>query len=84
MFDERNIGKLSCLWEAIHSFADFDKDYILKKEVFNLILINAILGENPSWQPHVFIFVHISVKVKVLDVQAWEFRKVGADNTVEY
>ena len=45
MFDESDIGKSSCLLEAIHAFANFDKDYVVNKEMFNLIFINEILGK---------------------------------------
>ena len=48
MFDERNIGKSSCLWEDIHAFENFDKDYVVNNEMFSMIFINEILGENPS------------------------------------
>ena len=48
-----------------------------------MVFINEILGGNPSWYPHVLIIIHIGVEVKVLYVQAWEFRKFGADNTIE-
>ena len=44
VFDEYNIGKSSFLWEAIHDFANFDKDFVVNKEVFNLIFINEIFG----------------------------------------
>ena len=49
VFYDRDIRKVSCLCEAIHSFANFEKDYVVNKEVFNLIFINVILGGNPSW-----------------------------------
>ena len=49
VFDERDIGKSSCLWEAIHVFANFDKYSVVNKEMFNMVFINEILGENPSW-----------------------------------
>ena len=48
MFYECNIGKLLCLWGAIHSFANFNKDFVVNEEVFNIIFINEILGVNPS------------------------------------
>ena len=48
MFDECVIGKSSCLWEAIHAFEMFDKYYVINKELFSLVFINEILGENPS------------------------------------
>ena len=44
MFDEKDIGKLSCLWEAIHTFANYDRDSVVNKEMFNMVLINEILG----------------------------------------
>ena len=83
VFDDRDMGKFSCWWKDIHAFSNFDKDSVVNKEVFNLIFINETLGKNPSWYPHVFILIHIGVKVNVLDVQAYEFSKFGADNTVE-
>ena len=49
MFDEQDIGKLSCLWEAIHTFANYDRDSVVNKEMFNMVLINEILGENTLW-----------------------------------
>ena len=70
VFDEKDIGKSSFLWEAIYAFANFDKDYVVIKEVFNLVLINEILGGDPLCQPHVFILIHTGVEVKVLDVNA--------------
>ena len=70
MFDERNICKLSSLWEAIHDLANFNKYYVVNKEMFNMFFINEKLGGNPSWYPQVFILIHISVEVKVLDFQA--------------
>ena len=47
LFDERNIVNLSFLWEAIHSFANFDKDSFVNKEMFNIVFINKILEGNP-------------------------------------
>ena len=47
VFDDQNIAKWSYLWEAIHAFANFDKDSVVNNEVFNMIFINRILGENP-------------------------------------
>ena len=44
-FDERNIGKSSCLWDSIHTFAVFDKDSVVIKEMFNLVCIDKILGK---------------------------------------
>ena len=44
MFDDCNIGKLSCLWEVIHNFFNFDEYFVVNKEVFNLIFVNEILG----------------------------------------
>ena len=49
VFDERDIGMLSCLWEAIHAFANSDKDSVVNKEMFNMVFINEILGGNPLW-----------------------------------
>ena len=46
MFDDHNIGKSSWLWEAINAFEIFDKDYVVNKEMFSLVLINETLGEN--------------------------------------
>ena len=46
MFHERDIGKLSCLWEAMHAFANFDSDSVVNKEMINLVFINEILGLN--------------------------------------
>ena len=49
VFDEHNIGKLSCSWEAMHDFESFEKDYVVNKEILNLVFINEILGLNPLW-----------------------------------
>ena len=70
VFNERNIGKLLCFWEAIHAFGDFDKNSVVHKEMFNMMFINEILGGNPSWLPYVFLLIHSSVEAKVLDIQA--------------
>ena len=40
VFDEHNIVNLSCLWKAIHAFANLDKDSVVNKEMFNLVFIN--------------------------------------------
>ena len=44
VFDEINIGNLYWFWEALHFFANFDKDSVVNTEIFNLVFINGILG----------------------------------------
>ena len=49
VFDDRDIGKSYWLRDTIHAFANPNKDFVVNKEVLDLIFINGILGENPSW-----------------------------------
>ena len=40
VFDERDICKLSWLWEAIHVFANINKYCVVNKEMFNMAFMN--------------------------------------------
>ena len=70
VFDERNIGKLYCLWESIHAYADFEKYSVVNKELLNLVFINEIFGGDSSWLSHVFVLIYIGVEVKGVIFQA--------------
>ena len=69
--------------KAVHAFSYLYHDSVFVKEMFNVVVIDEFLWENPSWQPHVLEFVHVRRQIEILDVDGHELGSWGGNDTVE-
>ena len=81
---EANVGNESSLLEAVHALPNLNVNpAVWGDEVLQRVLVDDFLGNNAEGEPHVFVPLHGSVEVKVLDVGYHEAGVGGRDCTVE-
>ena len=70
---EMVIGNVTSLGEPIHAFADFDINVLVVDKRGEIMLLHDGVGDDSNQYPHLFVFIHGSVEVKVFDVASHEF-----------
>lgn len=66
---EAILGNFTSLREAVHTFVDLNKDTLINKEFFQVILSNDTGRELSAMDAHVFRTFHGGAEVVVVDIQ---------------
>ena len=69
MEDKAFICDQSGLWQAVHAFADLDKDEAVVHEGQEVVLGHDAVGDGPNRDAHVLVPGHRRVEIKIGDVK---------------
>ena len=59
--------------KAVHSTPNFDVDMTVLNQFVEVVFIDNLLGNEGEWHLHIFLAVHWSSKIEIVNVKAHVF-----------
>jgi hypothetical protein len=71
------IGQAASLWKPVHAAPDFDVHGSVVDERLQIVLLNDGVGQHVNRNAHVFIPLHRSTEIEILQINCHELCVFG-------